>query len=203
MGSSANKEKAYEKYFANQYDVAIKIFNELIKENPKDEISLNYRGLCHYYLKQYEKAIKDCDKALKLSLKINSERILISRIYDLRGELKYEFKIYEEAIENFNKAIEYDSNNSEPFLKRAKIYVILEKLDEAKKDFDMAISLFEEFKKPSYYFAERARLNIMIKDYKNAIADFKKAIQINPEISSYKNELNKIYRILKNNSKNS
>ena len=34
MGSIANKEKAYEQYFANKYDEAIKIFNELIKENP-------------------------------------------------------------------------------------------------------------------------------------------------------------------------
>ena len=33
MGISANKEKAYAKYFANKHDEAIKIFDELIKVN--------------------------------------------------------------------------------------------------------------------------------------------------------------------------
>ena len=66
MGISANKEKAYEKYFANKHDEAIKIFDELIKVNPTDELSINYRGLSYYYLHQYEKAIKDFDLLIQL-----------------------------------------------------------------------------------------------------------------------------------------
>ena len=49
------------------YEGAIKLYDEAIELNPYAENAYNHRGDCYYHLKQYEKAIQDYSKAIELN----------------------------------------------------------------------------------------------------------------------------------------
>ena len=65
------------------------------------------RGLAKTFLKEYEGAIKDYDKAIELDPNF-------APAYHNRGIAKYELKQYSEAIADYDKAIELDPNYAQP-----------------------------------------------------------------------------------------
>ena len=61
-------------YNENDYEGAIKLYDEAIQFNPYDYNLYNNRGRSYYGSKQYEKALKDFDKALELNPNCNAAK---------------------------------------------------------------------------------------------------------------------------------
>ena len=90
--------------------------------HPNDAKAYYSRGTAYYYLNQYERAIKDFDRAIEL----NPNDV---KAYYNRGIVYYDLKQYGRAIKDFDRAIERNPNFAEAYEKRE---LALSKLEEQK-----------------------------------------------------------------------
>ena len=168
---------------------AIKEYTHIIALNSKDTQAYMLRGLIKYKLKKYKDAIKDYNKAIDLD-PINSET------YNNRGAAKSDLLFFKEGIEDYSRAIELDSNSDVAYFNRGKAYFNSGYL---KRNTDFYLQAIGDFTKtiqlnPNYDAAYYSRGYIesnCLKQYSNAVADFKMAIKLaqsnNPD---YIKELN-------------
>jgi len=97
--------------------------------------------------------------------------------YVERGIIYYQID-NEKAINDFTKAIEIDPYHDEAYINRAKVYVDIDKLDNAISDFTKAIEINPNFIE-AYY--DRALIYLYkIGDWEKAIVDFSKVITLDP-----------------------
>ena len=93
-----------------------------------------------------------------------------------------DLKNYEKALEFFNKSIEM-TNNYLPVMNRARLYMKMERNDDAIKDFNKAIELDPNIALIYYYRArEYYESN---EDYDKALIDYKKALELKPDDTTY------------------
>lgn len=83
----------------DRLDEAMQIFNQLIEENPKDEVIYNQRADLGLYTNKYNEALLDANKAIMLNPEYITCRIT-------KAEILYKLEKYIEMCESFNKAIE-------------------------------------------------------------------------------------------------
>ena len=102
--------------------------------DPDYTLSYNNRGLAYKNLGEYEKAIKDFDKAIELNPNYISA-------YNSRGVAYENLKDYNRAINDYNKAIELNPNYISAYNNRAIIYSNLGKYEEAINDYNDALKL--------------------------------------------------------------
>lgn len=170
----------------NDYDKAM--------SNPSFKISaLDGRACLHYNIGDYEKAVEDYSKIIKLD-KNNYQA------YCNRGIAKTQLRIYGSNPDNpslssmdednrmfyfdyngilrdFNKAIEINSKYGISYVNRGDLFMQLHDTSKALEDYHKAIKV------DSNYFdayLKRALLYKDLGDSKKALADFDKSIQLNP-----------------------
>lgn len=188
-----------------QYDKALKIAEELLKENDKDAEIYYYIGNIYSSSKKYDKSIEYYDKTIKLNpkhkkaynnralskndigkyyealedikkaLELNTVKEDLYIYYDNLGLIKSNIGEHDEAIKYFNRAIELNNKYDNVYNNRGYIYFILEKYDEAVKDFTKAIKLNNKFKWP---YLNRGVTKNKLRQYNKAIKDFSKLIEI-------------------------
>ena len=107
------------------YDNAMKDFDEAIRLDPKNALFFYHRGTAWLGEKDYDTAIKDFGEAIRLDPKN-------ALLYNSRGIAWYFKKDFDQAIEDFDQAIRLDPNNWNAYRRRS--FVLL-----SKKDFDNAI----------------------------------------------------------------
>jgi len=92
----------------------------------------------------------------------------------------YEGKgMYKEALEEACRAINCNPKNAVAYNSRGYLHAMLDKFDEAIKDFTRAIKLRPGF--ADAYFNRAMVLSMKYKDYRSAVNDYSKAIAINPQ----------------------
>ena len=145
-----------------KYQEAINLYNEILKDNPKnfaltlrgvaytglqnydskaieisdkhDYIAYNGRGMAYTFLKQYDAAISDFSKAIE----INPED---ASIYSNRGNTYLSLKQYDNALADLNKSIEIDPKFSSAYVNRGYLYEDLGETEKASADFAKAKEL--------------------------------------------------------------
>lgn len=65
--SETLKQKGNEAFAKNEVKKAAKIYRDAIKLNPKNPVLYSNRAICFIKLKDFERALKDCDSGLDLS----------------------------------------------------------------------------------------------------------------------------------------
>ena len=98
------EEYAFEAYYSDQYEEAIKNYDMAIKLSPQNASLYQWRGRVKNSMKQYKDAIVDFDKAIE----IDSKK---SQAFYFRGLAKYRLKRHRESITDFDKAIEINLNS--------------------------------------------------------------------------------------------
>ena len=115
-----------------------------------------------------------------------------------RGWYEYNFEgNMNEALRAFSSAIKKDSKFVKAYLFRAKVFEKKGVYEKAIEDLSTAITLNKTINNAEVY-QQRAGFYFQIKDYKNAVADFLKTIELNPKSSMIYNDLSRSYAALGN-----
>lgn len=102
------KEQGNQYLVQRDYDSAIDCYSKAIQKDGKGEKSHIYyanRAAAYIYLKQYEKAIEDCEEAIRLCPSY-------IRAYTRLGGIYNTLKQYQKAIEVYEKGLHYEPNNT-------------------------------------------------------------------------------------------
>ncbi len=125
-----------------------------------------YKGLKKKVLKDYDGAVKDYTKAIKLDDKY-------AKLYNSRGIVYKNLKDYEKAVDDYDKAIELDNKYAKAYNNRASTFWRLKQYDKAIADYTKAIELDD--KKPSAY-QNLCEIQIVINNYYAAYKTIQKAL---------------------------
>jgi tetratricopeptide (TPR) repeat protein len=162
-------------YNNKDYNKVITIADKgLNKKNNFDLLGL--RGLAYFELMQFNLAAIDLNKVIASgsgTLEVMEKAVLVN-IYIDRNEL---------AVSGYKELLKRDSTNEEYYYHRAEAYTNLEYYDKALKDLDKALSIDSNYLQA---INQKGIIYQKIKDFKSAIVEFTKAININtsnnPEI---------------------
>ncbi len=88
---------AKQKFYAGDVVGALNLYKEVLIKNPTDVTVLHFVGLCHFTLKDYEKASENFNKAKEIKTGIKYETYLYTgKLFQLNGK-------YDEAIVDFEE----------------------------------------------------------------------------------------------------
>ncbi len=138
-----------------------------------------HRGNDRYDAGNYEAAIKDFDKAIKLDSKFIAKFMprLMRKAYNLRGNAKFKSELYKEAIKDYDKSIALDSKCPWVYYNRARAHLKMSYCKNAIWDYTTIIKLMPN---DDFAYYERGNVKAIIGHYKEAIVDYNKAIKIDP-----------------------
>jgi tetratricopeptide (TPR) repeat protein len=185
MDYKAYAQKAEEAFKAKNYAEALRLLTLVIEAFPKEgedgydpnELARLYynRGLVYDELQEYNKALADYTKAIKL----NKE---YANPYNNRGNLYLKLKDYDKALADYNQAIKLNPNLADPYNGRGTVYATLKEYDKALADFSKAIELNPNLADP---YNGRGIVYQELKEYDKALADYNQAIVLNPNNEIY------------------
>ena len=122
-------------YLENEnYENAIKLFNEGISLDPNSSILYNYKGDALLKLEKYEEAIKSYDEALKINPEYFDVLKDKGRVYDALGS-------FDKAIDCYDKAIKIRPKNAQIWFFKGLALYRLTKYDEAISCFDESLRI--------------------------------------------------------------
>ena len=115
-----------------------------------------------------------------------------------RGWYEYNFEDnMTEALTAFTNAIKKDPKFVKAYLFRAKVFQKKAVYEKAIEDLNTAITLNKAIDNTEIYY-QRAGFYCQLKDYKNAVTDFIKAIELKPQAAITYNDLSRAYTALGN-----
>ncbi|HSG67579.1 MAG TPA: tetratricopeptide repeat protein, partial [Bacteroidales bacterium] len=129
-----------------------------------------YRAIAYSYIDENDKAIEDCNKALRLDY-FNIDAYL------KRGQIYYELKDYDKAIADFEQILDLEPNNSVAVFHRGLTRISTGDTLGAISDFDKVLRE-NPYNALTYY--NRAWLKASTEDYKGALQDYNMVVSINP-----------------------
>jgi tetratricopeptide (TPR) repeat protein len=132
----------------------------------------NNRGICHFHIEQFQKALEDYNKAIHLDSSFGLA-------YFNKGNCLGAIVRYEEALLSYDKALKWDSGNQKVYVNRAQILFYMQDYQSAINDYSKAIRLKSTYDKTLYL--SRGNAYYMIREYEMAIADYDSALGIDPE----------------------
>ena len=202
-------------YAAGAHDEAIKNYDKAIKLRPKEAWFYINRASAKHDAGYTEDAQKDYEESISINKRVSDSHIGMSNIYlsqnDLdkaleyaeraveiqpknavslnhRGWVLYKLGKVDEAMFDLNRAINYAPRLQLAYNNRAVCHVALGDLDEAIEDYDRCIDLSGGTGTPTT-LSNRAVAYEGQKEYKKAMADFEKAIEIGATVPEVLNGL--------------
>jgi len=113
----------------------------------------------------------------------------------LHNELGFVYRkrgYYDLAVTEYNKAIKLDPYYIEAFYNRGTLFYTIGEIDKAKTDFEKVISVDKNF---AQAFNNLGLIyQLFIKNFDEALASYKKAIEIEPMNPVYHENLSKLYK---------
>lgn len=172
----SNRGVAY--YWLNKNKEAIANYNKAIELNLNFAMAYSNRGLAYDWKEDFEKAIDDFDKAIKL----NPDDAVA---YYNRGVAYYTLESYRKAKRDYNKAIALDPNFGIAHANLGDLlYTIAEDYDNAEKEYREGLKIKKDI---AYAHNGLGLVLTKRKAYKEAIAEFEKALKLNNAEIFYNN----------------
>ena len=148
------------------------------------------RGIAYRLKGDYDKSITDFEAVQKTSPEWPAVRIQLSISFNGRGQARFNKKDFKDALEDVNAAIAAEPRNSTSFVNRCVINAYgLKQYDDAIADCTNAIQLSD---RSSMAYAHRGYAYEMKKSTDQAVADYNKALQIDPKNELARNNLSRI-----------
>lgn len=164
-------------------DAALEIINTLIERDPNHFEALSERSHIYFNAGKFERALKDCDKAIFLN-----PGLVIAYAY--RAAILVKMARFDEALKDCNKAIELNPNLALPYSIRALVNEHFKNYKKELDDYDKAISLAPN--NFSYYLFRATALRKQRK-YNFALNDCNKALNLNVKATKVYTERGFIY----------
>ena len=160
-------------------DDAIAYYTEIIELDPSHTsvVAQAYynRGVAYEQKDNYERAIEDFSKAIKLSPDLYEA-------YHNRGIVYGETGNYERAIKDFSKAIDLEPDLAEAYYNRGQAYGQKGNHEHAIEDYTKTIELNPDLYKA---YHNRGRAYGTKAEYERAIENLNKAMELNPMAETY------------------
>lgn len=169
----ANIDEGMKLIEAGEYEQAIKSFEKDISAEKNLELAYEGTGIAYLRLKNYQSAILALKEALNNSKgKVRGTEIDIC--YYL-AEAQYYNGEFEDAISTCTNLITYDEKNKNAYYFRGNLYLAVNDIDNAYKDFDKVEELLP--KDSEEYHCTRGKINYLKGEINNAIDELNKAIE--------------------------
>lgn len=171
----------------DNYAAAIKLLDRLIIREPENPSNFVNRGLMYSYLRRYDRAIVDYNRAIQ----IDSE---LDKAYGNRANLHAAQKNWTDAIADYDQAINLNPLNIRARLNQAITFRDIGDYDEALLCLDIA--LFFEPKSATLY-SERGRTYHLHGHWNQAVADYTTACRLaeDPTLSDIRSSLSVLRRV--------
>lgn len=170
-------------YNQKNYEKSIEYFTYALPEKTTKYIDNSgiffFRAKARYYLKDYDKAIVDYNKAIEIKPNFDSAYNNRGFAYDEKGE-------YDKAIADYNKAIEINPKFDAAYNNRGSSYGKKGEYDKAFDDYNNAIGINS---KNDLAFLNRGNVYYKRGEYGKVIEDYNKAIELNPKNDSAYNNI--------------
>ncbi len=149
----------------------ITLFSDVLEKNPDIVEALNNRGNAYNNIREYELAILDFNRGLKL-------RPNYKNFYNNRAKSYHMLDSHKLAIQDLDRAIQLDSSYLDAYLNKAQIFLFI---DSTKK----AIEIYSQASEMAPYRAKiymaRAGAYLRLEDDSMAITDYTRAIEVYPK----------------------
>lgn len=123
------------------FSLAIQLYGQILKmalESPIRSLIYNHRGMAHFALADYQKAIDDFSK----SIDYNNENI---RAWCNRGLANRILGTFDHSLKDYEHAIQLNSNSLEAYWGRAQTCYEMQMYTRALSDCELILSLQEDF----------------------------------------------------------
>jgi TonB family protein len=177
----------------------IKACNTSLQSAPEYLTSLIYlkRGIGFRLKQDFDRSIADLESSRRLYPRFAAIQPQLQISYNARGLAHYDKKEYKEAIDDVTAAINLNPQNPTPFVNRCAFYAYgLKNYDQAISDCSAAIRLND---RATMAYNHRGYAYEMKKNLTAAIADYKKALDVDPRNDTARSNLD---RVQKASSKN-
>ena len=144
-------------------------------QNPSDDFEFYAKGAAYVVLEKYDLALVNFDQAIQLDPQKIIAYIRRGRIHSQRGN-------FARALADFDKAIQLEAERSAG-IEQSKVFSKREK-DPSSADIQRDPRPWFENLRPGAAYIDRGRTYIQQEDNDRAIADFTKAIELDPEGAS-------------------
>lgn len=180
-----NKKLAQAKalYNSKNYDQAIQIYSDLLKDSPNDANLHFLRGAAEQKLMKSQEALLDYQTAVELDPKLE-------RAWQQIGFILMERMDYQNAENAFNRALEINSNSGASWEGLAQIYRINQNFDKAQEAYTRLIQIEPQNINGHY------NLGVILlgkQDLAGAGKAFQTVIQLNPNYAEAHNNLGMVY----------
>jgi hypothetical protein len=154
--------------------VALEVFTKALAVDPKNEVTLDYRGNVYVELKQIDLAIADFTKAIKCNPKYAKSLFNRGCVYQLANKM-------EEAIADYRQAIKIQPHFPEAINNLGAALLNYHKFEEALELYSKALSMNSPV--PEAFLNNRALVLQQIGRIEEAFADYNKALAIKPDLA--------------------
>ncbi len=174
-----NNELPLNEFQVKTHFQSIENYSKLISQSPDNESLYFGRGIDFALLQDYESALKDFNKVIELNQRNTNAYFARAVILTKQVELD---PIEPEPIKaEFNEiTISQTTQTKKSTVTMPEISVKSKRYDEVKKDYDIIIELNSA---DFYAYYNRAEIFFIEKDYRAAIADYNKAIELQPDFA--------------------
>jgi len=163
--------KGYNLEYLKRYNEAVDVLTKAIELkneiSPNDFIIYQHRGACYYNLKEYAKAISDCDKSTQLKPEAYT--------YNNKALALLFTNQYQSALDNFNRAIELNNENSLFYCNRMQLHIQMKNWDGVINDAEFLLSRNE---RTDIAYFHRGIALLELSKAEKSIEDFNKAYSL-------------------------
>lgn len=173
-------------------DGIIKACNQALRDASGQLASLIYykRGIGYRLKADFDKAISDFQDARRSNPQFTAVNMQLQIAFNGRGLESYNKKDYRKAFDDISEAIRADPQSPTPYINRCVIYLYAWKqYTEAITDCSSAIKLAT---KSSMAYTHRGYAYELSNSRNEAITDYKKALELDPQNQTARNYLNRL-----------
>lgn len=164
---------AQRRFHDGKYAEAVEAAGSYLTENPDSTEAFLVRGASSFYLRNFDAAYADSNRAVALNASSDDA-------YLLRGVSALALGNSPEAKRDAARALEINPDSPKAHALQAAVSLIEGDIEASRRNIDQALSLDDEL--PAAYVL-RGLLNLNQEDYAQAIRDSKKAIKLNPDLA--------------------
>lgn len=198
------KAKGNEYYKAKDFDNALKLYQEAIDTNPEECMYFSNKAACYFEMRQFEKAIEECDAGMIICKGSNYDFVKAGKILARKANAQVQMGQFDESIVTYQAALlESNEHTYKQGLNKAKkmkhdteatAYLNPEKAEEHRQKgnelfkggkFADAIKEYDEGlrrdPKSVAIYSNRCATFIKLMEFPTALKDAEKCLDIDPK----------------------